>query len=113
MKNIKWLISLAKERPLLFSIALLLITILTLGVVIKERNHRVIDCERQKEIIRDVYESRIDSFYKREKELNKEVSDILNKIIQDYKKQLEEQKDINKEAQKTINKNNSLIRNKK
>jgi hypothetical protein len=113
MKQIKWLIELASTKPLMFSLALLLIAISTLVSVVIDRNRKIEDCNFDHKIMQTYYERKIDSlnlaYSSREKVLNDKVEATLNSIIDNYKDQLEEQKNINKKINTTITKNKRLI----
>ena len=93
MKTIRWLISIAETKPLMFSFAMLLIGMFTMSVVIRERNNKVNECEHSKLEQQIRYEHRLDSIQLgntlKEDKLNSELKILLNIIIEDYKKQLE------------------------
>lgn len=114
MKTIKWLITLAGKKPLLFSLAILLIAILVLGSVVINRDNKMLECEKSKEVLKVYYDKKFDSLtsvYKgKEEALNIEVKETLRSIIADYKKQLQEQKNIKQRVDSTILKNRKIIK---
>lgn len=114
MGRVKWLIALAESKPLLFSIALLLLAIIALSGVIVHRENEVINCQREKGILQAEYDRRLDStfsYYRaREVQLNLELRQMFNLMLEDYKKQLEEQKQINDAINKAISKNEVVIK---
>jgi hypothetical protein len=122
MKNIKWLIEIADRKPLLFSVAILLITVFVLASVVKDRDGKLNDCtdrnDIEKKVLQDYYNGKLDSLtvYYRNKEnrLNEEVKATLGTIIDNYKEELQEQKELNQKISNTIKKTKSLItKNKK
>ena len=116
MKTIKWLISLADVKPVIFSLAMLLIAVMVLSGIVKERNDKLNICDERVQLLIAKYQHKVDSLanaYKEKEEvLNSEVKETLNYIIIQYKEQLKEQKNINREVNKVINKNRSLINKK-
>lgn len=108
MKNIKWLISLASKRPLVFSLALLMIAVSTLAIVVANREQKVTDCNVERKFIEEYYRVKFDSlslYYRgREAQYNTEMKNALTFIIEDYREQLEEQKQINERMMKALNK---------
>lgn len=116
MKTIRWLIGLADIKPIIFSIAMLLIAISILAIVVRERNDRLNDCDREKSILTAKYQAKVDSlagvYRAKEEQLNEEVKQTLNTIISNYKEQLKEQRNINQQVDKVINKNEVLINKK-
>ena len=122
MKRLKWLLELADTKPLLFSIALLLIAIGVLAAVITNRDNNIKKCEQEKRDLGKYYEKRVDSlivdYRLREIELNEEVKKTLNSVIDGYREQVEEQKRLNSKVsstlsdnQRIINKNRSKLKN--
>lgn len=113
MKRIKWLLTLADGKPLLFSVALLLIAVVVLSSVIIDRDKRIDSCEDDRKEERNTYSRTLDSlssrYHQRELQLNEEVKSTLTSVIDDYKQQLEEQKQINSTINNTIKKNRKLI----
>lgn len=113
MKKIQWLLSLADGKPLLFSIALLLIAVITLSTVVISLQKELHRCHFNEIEIQGEYSRRTDSiaarYDRREMQLNDEVKSQLSNIILNYKQQLEEQKHINNEITNTIIKNQKLI----
>lgn len=117
MKNIKWLLNLASRKPLIFSLALLLIAVATLATVVANRDIKLDNCNKDKKQIQEYYNVKFDSlssYYRsRELTLNNELRRVLNSIIADYKDQLEEQKKLSETVNTTINKNRNLIKTNK
>lgn len=114
MKNIRWLLTLADGKPLLFSLAILMIATSVLSAVVINRDIKIGNCENEKNIIRNNYERKIDSviniYQHREMALTLKVETTLNSIIEDYKNQLKEQKELNGQISSTINKTKSIIK---
>lgn len=114
MKRLQWLLALADKKPLLFSIAILIIAIVVLAKVVKNRDAGIDNCNDEKRLIQLYYERKFDSLatvYRiKEEALNTEVKETLNSIIEDYKDQLEEQKNINRKINTTITNTKKLIR---
>lgn len=115
MKNIKWLLTLASRRPLIFSLALLMIAVSTLALVVANRDKKLIECSENYKLLQIYYDRKFDSlsaYYRtREVQLNEEVKITLSFIIEDYKIQLEEQKLLNQRISSTIRRNKKLIIN--
>ena len=113
MKTIRWLIRLADGKPVIFSLAMLLIAVLSLSVVVRERNSKVNNCEADREILKQKYDIKFDSlaaaYRNREVQLENEVKQTLNLLIVNYKEQLKEQKEINKKVDNTLINNRKLI----
>jgi len=113
MKNIKWLLTLADGKPLIFSLAILLIAVFTLSIVVTNRDLKIDKCNEQQRVLRDNCDRRIDSiataFMIKERELNEKVESSLNLIIDTYRGHLEEQKGIADNMKKVINRNQSII----
>lgn len=107
MKQIKWLVTLAESKPILFSVALLLIAVSTLVGVIINRDRKIDECQDEIRGVRLEYKRSIDSmttYY-----ILKE-SELINTIIENYKIQLEEQKQINNTINRTIKRNRGVIK---
>lgn len=98
MKTIKWLLSLADGKPLIFSIAIMLIAILVLAYVVMDRDVKLSTCVYEQRIAKAGEDRRIDSinnYYRlREIQLNNEIQIILINIIETQNNQLNEQKAI-------------------
>jgi len=113
MKQLKWLIDLANSKPLLFSVALLLIGIMSLTKVVIDRDRKIDDCNFEKTTLRLAYERKIDSlihFYTvREDNLNNKMEEQLRAMIEGYKQQVNEQKTISTKVNKTLSRNKDLI----
>lgn len=114
MKRLRWLIILADRKPLLFSVALLLIAVMILASVIINRQKEIDRCTLEKAKLREDYDKRlveIQTKYSEDVEkLNLEVKKTLTVMLDDYKAQLEEQKNLNKAISNTIMKNQRLIK---
>lgn len=113
MKNIKWLVALASKRPLVFSLALLMIAVTTLSIVVANRDLKIDECNKERKQTEEYYRAKFDSlsnYYRsRELQLNDEVKSTLGFIIQDYRLQLEEQRKLNEKIRATIERNKLLI----
>lgn len=113
MQNIKWLVTLANSKPLLFIVAFLLIICFSLVLVIKEQEKKIKECGFERKIDQNYYNARVDSlnyyYIRKEAELNTEVKRTLNTIIDSYKDQLKEQKVINEKINNTTSRNRELI----
>lgn len=110
---IKWLIALAKTSPLVFSIALLLITIGAMTKVIINREDKLDRCENNSVVIQGYYMAKLDSLNAYH---NSTIQNLTNKIeanltatIDDYRDRLKTQKVINKLVDSTINKNKKIL----
>lgn len=114
MKNIRWLLELANKKPLIFSLALLMIAVSTLSVVVANRDKKIDECNNEKKQLQQYYDKKFDSLYTyyriREKILNERLQGTLNSIIESYKLQLEEQKELNQRISTTIRRNRSIIK---
>lgn len=117
MKNlnvIKWLLSLADGKPLIFSIAILLIAISAMGAVIVNRDSRLLKGEEERKYLITRYEHRIDSLNSaHEREMNRlniELKTTLRFIIEDSKEALEEQKALNEKIDNTIQSARKLVK---
>ena len=55
MKNIRWLLTLADGKPLIFSLAILLIATSVLGVVVANRDGKIDECNKEKAEIQKNY----------------------------------------------------------
>jgi hypothetical protein len=117
MKNIKWLLAIAEKKPLIFSLALLMIGISTLALVVLNRDKKAEDCEEEIRKLQESYSNKMDSlsvYYRhRERQLNEETRATLSLLIEEYKKQVEEQREINERVNTTIDKNDKLIKTNK
>ena len=109
MKTIKWLISLVNIKPILFSIAILLIAIASLTAVIIERNEKVNQCEHDKINLKIDCDRKADSLYRIVQMNEAEIKGMLRAVIDEYKARLEEQKRLNNEVQQTIDKNKTIL----
>ena len=113
MKNIQWLIDLADKKPRLLIMALLMIAIVALSVVVVRKQDEADNCYVDRGKLQREYETRTDSLnnkHQREVNLMKgEFTDILNTLLGEYKRQIEEQKEVNKQTSSTINKNKSIL----
>jgi hypothetical protein len=111
--TLKWLLEIADRKPLLFSIALLLIALGVLATQIKDRDNKLDVCNEGYKIVQRNYETRVDSldaYYKRrEIVLNDEVKATLNRIIEDYKSQVDQQQKLNNKVSSTLNRNSKII----
>lgn len=111
--TLKWLLEIADRKPLLFSIALLLIALGVLATQIRERDSKLDACNEGYKIVQKNYEIRVDSldaYYKRrEIVLNDEVKATLNRIIEDYKNQVDQQQKLNNKVSSTLNRNSKII----
>lgn len=114
MKLIRWLLSLAAKNPLLFGIALLLIAVMVLAGVVKNRDNKIDIANEENRQLRIECSRRTDSiafaYSLKETELNRKVEDILNSIIADYKQQLEDQRNLSRKVNTTINNNRRIIK---
>lgn len=113
MKRVRWLITLADEKPLLFSVALLLIGITVLSFVVDNLNKERVKDKQALEVLRKDYEIKMDSlhaYYRREiQTLNNEFKSNLSSILDDYKRKLEEQEEINNNTNKAVQQNKRVI----
>lgn len=113
MKKVEWLISLADKRPLLFSVALLLIAVSVLSLVVLNREDKQLNCQEDKAQMQAEYNRRLDSVVarsaRRELELNEEVKKSLNQMLESSRKELEEQIKLNEKLESTISENQKLI----
>lgn len=114
MKNIRWLLTIADGKPLLFSLAILLIACSTLSIVVVNRDKKIDKCDQEKAALQRKYEDKYDSlivYYRiKEQQLNDKIEKSLQSLVDDYKRQLEEQKQLNQKINSTINKNKSIIK---
>lgn len=117
MRLIRWLLTLAKENPLIFSIALLLIATSIMAKVIVNRDGKIDNCDLEKTILQGYYNAKLDSidawYNAKITNLNNKIEDQLNSTIKDYKDQLDQQRNINTKINTTLNKNTRLIKNTK
>lgn len=117
MKRIKWLLTLAESKPLIFSLALLLIAIAALAAVIVNRDAKIGACDFEKKVLQVRYERRMDSvsaiYSAREAQLNNEVKKTLEGMIDYYQKQLQDQKELNNAISATINKTEKILKKNK
>lgn len=117
MKNIKWLLAIAERKPLMFSLALLMIGISTLALVVLNRDKKAEKCEEEKVKLQQLHQAQTDSltayYRQRERQLNEEMRATLNLLIGEYKRQVEEQKEVNEKVNTTINNNLKIIRENK
>jgi hypothetical protein len=113
VKKLEWLLKLADSKPLLFSLALLLIAISTLSLVIKNREGKLQDCQQEQRELGIKFQLKLDSInnYYRDREvtLQQEVKATLNTVIEDYRRQLDEQKNLNQQVQHTLKINENLL----
>lgn len=113
MKRVRWLITLADEKPLLFSVALLLIGITVLSFVVDNLNKERVKDKQALEALRKDYEIKTDSlhaYYRREIQiLNIEYKLSLSNILNDYRNRLEEQEKINNNTDKAVQQNKRVI----
>lgn len=111
---IKWLGGLADEKPLIFSITILLIAISVMAVVIVNRDNKIDACDQEKKEVIRACELRIDSLnrvYKTEiAVVNLELKESFLSIIEDSRKALEEQKALNQKINTTIVRTSKLIK---
>lgn len=105
MKTIRWLLTLAKGSPLIFSLALLLIGIVAMLYVVKYQEEKIKSCELEKVLLQKRLDSLNTYYISREIKLNGDVKEVLNLIIANYKDQLAEQEKTNKAFIDALNKN--------
>lgn len=114
MKYIKWLLDLANRKPLLFSLALLLIVAIVLGVVVIDRDKKLNQCLSDNRELESKYLLRVDSlaaYYKtREEDLTNEVRETLAMVLTDYKNQVADQKELIDKLYFTIMINDKIIK---
>lgn len=117
MKTIKWLLDLAGRKPLIFSLALLMIAITTLSVVVADRDKKLTQCNAEHKALESYYAVKFDSlnsrYKQREKDLSDEVKQTLSMVIDDYKNQIKEQKVLIDKLYFTIMENDRVIRQNK
>lgn len=106
MTVIKWLLSIAKSNPILFSVALLLIGLSGMVSTVRYQQGRYDLVQNERDIDRREYARKLDSvigFYNSQKDqLNAETKAMLNTMLEDYKKQLDQQREINRRIDNTI-----------
>jgi hypothetical protein len=111
--TLKWLLEIADRKPLLFSVAILLIAVSSEAVIVKNRDSKIDECNHQRENLEKYYNLKLDSldayYRRREITLNTEVKQTLNQIIEDYKHQVDEQKNLNKKVNSSLTKNREII----
>lgn len=114
MKSVKWLIDLADGKPLLFSVAILLIGVVTLSSVIQYQNKQINTCNYERQLETLECNRKADSiafvYRVREYQQNEEVKKILNSIIDTYKKQAEEHTSLDNNINSAIIKTNTQIK---
>lgn len=114
MKIIKWLLSLAETKPLIFSIAILLVAIGISMSLIRYQERKNIECQKRSEFYQDLLKNKTDSFNTAlrgmEERHTKETREILNSIIEDYKGRLETQEKVNQEVREVLSSSNRVIR---
>ena len=114
MRIIKWLLSLAETKPLIFSIAILLVAIGISMSLIRYQEKRNIDCIRKTEFLEDLLKNKTDSFNTAlrsiEERHTRETREILNSIIEDYKGRLETQEKVNQEVKEALSNSDRVIR---
>lgn len=113
MKNIKWLITLANGKPILFAVALLLIGVMYLFTMINKKEEENRACYEERRLMQFEYDRKLDSisvFYTKEvQKLNIEVKAMFTYMLDDYKEQLLEQKNLNNKVRTTISQNRKLL----
>lgn len=107
------MLDLADQRPLLFSVLLLLVGISVLAAVIQNRERRLNECESERKELEIDYKRRYDSianyYAAKDFTLNEEVKNTLKTIIEEYKKRLEEQKGLNDKVKSTITETKKIL----
>lgn len=108
MKHIKWLASLAYERPIIFGVVLLLIGVTTLFSVVRYEEKKIVNCQLENQTQQHSYETKLDSSNKvcNEKvaEANLDLKQTLQQVISSYRTQLSEQQEVNKSFRRIIKK---------
>lgn len=116
MGLLKWLVSLAQTKPIIFGVALLLIGVFVGGRVVYYQQKRVEKLEAAYKESNDKCNQRLDStiryYERREDNLNAETKATLNAMIQDYQKQLKDQQNLNRRIDNTILNNARILREK-
>lgn len=116
MGLLKWLVSLANTKPIIFGVALLLIGVFVGGSVINYQQKRIERLETANKESNDKCNQRLDStirYYERQKDdLNAETKATLNAMIQDYQKQLKDQQNLNRRIDNAILNNARILREK-
>lgn len=114
MKTIKWFIDLANAKPLLFSIAILLVAVITLASVVQYQNRELNSCNYNRQV--DLLNSnrRMDSIIfaarVREYQQNEEMKKVLNDIIEGYKRQIDEHEQLNTNINTAVTKTNKQLK---
>lgn len=113
MRIIKWLLSLAETKPLIFSIAILLVAIGISMSLIRYQEKRTTTCENKYELLQQVFINKLDSFNTAIREIEEkhriETEEVLHYIIEDYRSQLDEQRKVNKEVEEVLSNNDKVL----
>lgn len=113
MMRMKWLIDLAKNNPLIFVIALLLIAF---GYTYPKQQNRIETFEQTIQRMNQECNHRVDSltnaFAVERERLNAETKSTLNAMVEDYKRQLSEQRSLNRKVDETLLSNQRILKQK-
>lgn len=114
---IKWLVGLAEGKPIVFSVAILLIASNIMGFVIINRDKKIDNLQSEIKIQARRYEDKIDSITRVKDvqilSLTTEFKQILMSNISDAKDALKRQEDLNLRLNTTITKTRTLIKKNK
>lgn len=117
MKKLKWLLEIADQKPLLFSILLLIIAIGYLSDIAIHRDRDIDKCNEVNRKQQENFTKKLDenaAYYRvREAALNDEVKRTLSIVIDTYKEKLEEQRRLYERMDSTINENKHLLKTNK
>lgn len=116
MKKLKWLLEIADQKPLLFSILLLIVAIGYLSDIAINRDKDIAKCNEINRQLQQEYERKSQErevYYRnREALLNDEVKNTLGKMIQYYQDKVKEQRELYEKIDSTIKENKRLLNSK-
>lgn len=111
---LKWLLEVADRRPLLFSIAILLLAVIGLTTMVAERDKRLDRYMDERMKLDNRCNDRIDSvsryYSRRDEEKQARLDSVVTSIVNEYKADLEEQKKTSDKVKSTINENKKIIK---
>lgn len=113
MTKLKWLVSLAQGKPLIFVIAILLVA---MGYTYPRQQERIENFEITIQRLNTECNQRTDSltraFAAEREKLNAETKATLNDMVEDYKRQLQDQRSLNRKVDETLLSNQRILKQK-
>lgn len=117
LRPIQWLVGLAKTKPVLFNIAILLVGCAIFYKAVVYQQRRIENLELINRDLNDKYNRRVDSitlaFQLKAEQASQETKETLKSVIADYQRQLREQQNLNRRVDNTIINNERILKNKK